>query len=311
MREMKIINTIKSEIDNTRKQIFLSQNNVLEFSYIDKNDGKDIVVVPTQTSCNLGCKFCFLTGLNIPVRNLRSWEMVDGIKYSLMSFRDENEVLLVSFMGCGEPLCNTKQVVKTMNEISNLGYDYNLIRFAVASLIPSKNSLQEFTELVVSNRLLVKFHYSLHTPNDVLRKQLMPAAIPSKEAIFELKRYNRLTGNNVEIHYSLMNNLNDSDKDAEDLSTLLHDTGFNVKVLKLSEKTSELQCSDKVDKFRSILTKNGIDNEYYEPPGNDVGASCGQFLLSYYENKSRPSIRKTFIRVNQKHQSIFAALADK
>ena len=280
---MKLLDTIKSKIDNTVKQVFLSNGDVLEFSYIDKNDGKDIVVAPTQTSCNLGCKFCFLTGLNIPVRNLCRHEIVDGVKYVLMSCRDENEVLLVSFMGCGEPLLNLDKTIKAMNELVNIGYDYNLVRFAIASLIPSKHNLQRFTELVLKNKLLVKFHYSLHTTDDVLRKQLIPAAIPNTDAINGLKTYRIVTGNAVEIHYSLMAGLNDSDKDAENLSQLLSGTEFNVKILKLSEKDSELKQSNRVEEFRNILSKNGIQNEYYDPPGSDVGSSCGQFLLDYYE----------------------------
>jgi len=279
---MKLLDTIKSKQDNTIKQVFLSNGDVLEFSYIDKRDGKDIVVVPTQTSCNLGCKFCFLTGLNIAVRNLKPYEMIDGVKYALTTFRNENKILLVSFMGCGEPLLSIDKTIWAMKELANCGYDYNLIRFAVASLVPSYRHLELFTDAVKENHLLVKFHYSLHTSDDTLRKTLMPAAIISKNAINGLKTYNKVTGNAVEIHYSLMNNLNDSDKDAEDLSKLISGTGFNVKILKLSEKDSALQGSNRVNEFREILTKNGIDNEYYEPPGSDVGSSCGQFLLDYY-----------------------------
>ena len=284
---MKLLDTVKSKIDNTSKYVFLSKGDILEFSYINKNDGKDIVVVPTQTSCNLGCKFCFLTGLNIPIRNLSPYEMVDGVKYSLISRRDENKILLVSFMGCGEPLLNIDKTVKAMSELLNIGYDYNLIRFAVASLVPSKRSLEDFTQLVQDKKLLVKFHYSLHTPNDKLRKQLIPAAIPSWEAFLGLRRYKLVTGNAVEIHYSLMDNINDFDKDAEDLCKLLDGTGFNVKILKLSEKDSDLKQSNKVNEFRDILSKNGIENEYYEPPGSDVGSSCGQFLLDYYKKYAK------------------------
>ena len=285
---MKLLDTIKSKIDNTAKYVFLSNGDILELSYIDKNDGKDIVVVPTQTSCNLGCKFCFLTGLNIPVRNLCRHEMVDGVKYVLMTCRDENEVLLVSFMGCGEPLLNIDKTIKAMNELVNIGYDYSLTRFAVASLVPSRHNLQRFTELVLKNQLLVKFHYSLHTTDDVLRKQLIPAAISSAEAIDGLKTYNITTGNAVEIHYSLMAGVNDSDSDAENLSKLLSETPFNVKILKLSEKnTADLKQSNRVEDFRSILSKNGIENEYYDPPGSDVGSSCGQFLVDYYKKYSK------------------------
>ncbi len=284
---MKLVETLRSRIDKTVKQVFLSQDDVLEFSYINKGDGKDIVVVPTQTACNLGCKFCFLTGLDLPVRNLRPDEMIDGIKYSVTTFHDDNKILLISFMGCGEPLLSTEKVIKTMASLSDLYFcdDYNLVRFAVASLIPSKHSFIKFKDLVIANNLqqLVKFHYSLHTIDPAIRKQLMPAALPHIESIELLKAYKEETNNAVEIHYSLMDLLNDKDIDAKELSELLKGTGFNVKILKLSEKDYKIQASNRVSEFRKILTDNGIENEYYEPPGSDVGSSCGQFLLDYYK----------------------------
>jgi len=50
---------VNSTIDNTRKYIFYTEDKlVIEFSYINKNDGKDIICIPSQSFCNLGCKFC-------------------------------------------------------------------------------------------------------------------------------------------------------------------------------------------------------------------------------------------------------------
>jgi len=192
-------------------------------------------------------------------------------------------------MGCGEPLLSSEKVVKTMASLPSFYFceDYSLVRFALASLIPSRHSFIKFLDLIIKHGLhrLVKFHYSLHTIDPVLRKQLMPAAIPSTEGIQLLKMYKEETKNNVEIHYSLMDSLNDTDEDAKKLSELLKDTGFNVKILKLSEKESaDLKVSNRV--FRKILTDNEIENEYYEPPGSDVGSSCGQFLLDYYQKYS-------------------------
>ena len=59
---MTLIEIIKSEYDSTLKYIFKTADNlIVEFSYIDKNDGKDIICVPSQTMCNLACKFCHTT----------------------------------------------------------------------------------------------------------------------------------------------------------------------------------------------------------------------------------------------------------
>ena len=47
---LNLIKTLKSTNDNTVKYIFESNNSILEFSYIDKCDGKDIF---TCTSCGM------------------------------------------------------------------------------------------------------------------------------------------------------------------------------------------------------------------------------------------------------------------
>jgi hypothetical protein len=37
--------------------------------------------------------------------------------------------------------------------------------------------------------------------------------------------------------------------------------------------------------LESMFPDTGIEVEYYTPPGLDIGASCGQFLLDYYKAK--------------------------
>jgi len=68
----------------TIKYIFYTEDKlVIEFSYIDKDDGKDIICVPSQTMCNIGCKFCHTTDYigKIKTRNLTKEEIVAGIDY--------------------------------------------------------------------------------------------------------------------------------------------------------------------------------------------------------------------------------------
>ena len=293
---MKCIKIIRSGIDNTIKYVFDSNGSILEFSFINKNDGKDIVVVPTQTSCNLGCKFCFLTGLKIPVKNLTSLEIVQGVNYVLNDRSVKNKTLLISFMGCGEPLLTLNEVISSMYVFREL-YDsyYNVVRFAVASLIPSISSFYRFTNFIYEDGLRCKFHYSLHTIDSDLRKELMPAAedFQRNDISNLLRHYRDETHNSIEIHYSLIDGVNDSDEDATRLIKYLGGTyPIPIKFLKLSEKEGEpYRQSKRIAEFRRILESQGIPTEYYEPPGSDVGSSCGQFL-SYVSQEDPPAFRQ-------------------
>ena len=113
---MQLLEVIRSKTDKTIKFVFLSGNQIIEFSYINKNDGKDIICAPTQTACNLGCKFCYLSDIKLPVRNLEPYEIVASVnfiveKLQLHEGKNANSVLLVSYMGCGEPLLNIANVI--------------------------------------------------------------------------------------------------------------------------------------------------------------------------------------------------------
>ncbi len=279
---MKLLETVHSKIDNTVKYIFLSRGkDIIEASYINKNDGKDIICIPTQTSCRMKCKFCFLSDLNIRVRILSSEEMFAAITYIAAENR-KNDTLLVSFMGCGEPLENFVQVPQTIEHVGALFLDeYKYVRIGLASLVPTVWVLEKFLGDLRNIGCPLKFHYSLHSPKQQVRKMLMPAAADFNEVLPILRHYAK-DKIKVEMHYSLIDGVNDTREDAKLLSELVKP--FPVKVLKLSEKhDSGLEGSVYAQQFRQWLDEEGVQNEYYEPPGADVGASCGQFLLDYYK----------------------------
>lgn len=56
-----------------------------------------------------------------------------------------------------------------------------------------------------------------------------------------------------------------------------------------SKQGVDFQQSKKVKEFQAALTNANIPNEYYQPPGWDIGSSCGQFLMDYYTNIHKPS----------------------
>ncbi|GMQ95549.1 MAG: 23S rRNA (adenine(2503)-C(2))-methyltransferase RlmN [Patescibacteria group bacterium] len=292
--DLKLLKIVRSNVDNTVKYIFLSRGQIVEFSYINKKDGKDIICAPTQTSCNLGCKFCFLSDYDLVVRNLTPEEILFPVKYivhdlGLLVRPHHNNVLLISFMGCGEPLLNIKNVVETCNRIINeFKENYGVVRFAVASLIPKIKLMRDFTEAVKKNAIPLKFHLSLHSPDPGVRKEIMPSADQISESIEMVKLFMSSTGNSAEIHYSLIDGINDREEDVAMLTKLLMGQGIPVKFLSYNEKPSlDFECSERVDYFRETLECEGVETEFYIPPGIDIGSSCGQFLMEYYEQYNK------------------------
>lgn len=285
---MILLNKIKSKVDSTVKYVFLTNDKlVVEFSYINKNDGKDIICVPTQTSCQMKCKFCHISDISHKLihRNIVAHEITEAIgfiHYDLGLYTQK--MLLVSFMGCGEPLENYQEVIYAMEDIS---VNYAPARFAIATSLPESCCLNffKFTEAVTQKQLNVKLHLSLHYTDDSTRREWMPCSLYIGPSITALKYYNQVTGNPIEIHYTLIGRVNDSKDDAVALCRKLKHKNAVVKFLLFNEKESLDNCASNDDTkkmFSDYCTYYGIEHEFYTPPGIDVGASCGQFLLDYY-----------------------------
>ena len=290
--KLKLRKMVFSKDDDTIKYVFLrnSTSATLEFSYINKKDGKNIICVPCQTMCNIGCKFCHTKeyiGI-INVTPISADELVEGIEYIYNDLKlDKNpKTLLVSFMGCGEPILNVKNVIQSMSRIRD-NYPKLYVRFAIATSLPNYASMEFFrlSKLIKSYELDVKLHLSLHYTNNELRKEWMPKSMNIESTLASGEFYRVYTSNKVEIHYALIDGINDSVEDAVILCNLLKGKDFNVKFLFYNEKTSlGMHPSEiaKFEMFQEYLNQIGISSEYYKPPGLDVGASCGQFLMDEY-----------------------------
>ena len=291
---MNFIKTIHSSKDNTVKYIFKTEDKlIIEFSYINKDDGKDIICAPTQTMCNIGCKFCHTKEYigKIKNRNLSYYEIFDSVKFILddLNLYEHNRILLISFMGCGEPILNVDHIIDSMNimkkTFENDGVSF--VRFAIATSIP-KYKADEFFKLIFKINeysLPVKIHLSLHYTIDIIRKDWMPASLDIIPSLSAVDFYKKLTNNAVEIHYTLIDGVNDTEQDAILLSNFLKDKNMNVKFLFFNEKESlnyHASNKEKISIFRKYLDKYSISHEYYIPPGLDIGSSCGQFLMDYY-----------------------------
>ena len=287
---IRLLDSIKSKIDNTIKYVFLASDKLIfEVAYINKDDGKDILCVSTHTACTLGCKFCFTTEFKdkLKAREITGDEITQAVSsiYEDLDLDNTKRLLLVSYMGCGEPTFNIPGVIGSARRIHKL---YPNSRFAIATLMPKHNcrSFFEFTQAVIKYKLPIKVHFSLHFTENVIREDWMPAASKIKTSLVMLKFYQEATGNKVELHYTLIEGANDSYLNALELASLLRPYKFPVKFIKHNVNDNNyiplISDTVKMDMFQAILNADNIFSEYYIPPGGDVGASCGQFLFNYY-----------------------------
>lgn len=286
---MKVLNKIKSKKDEAYKYIFLLDNNlIVEATFIDKGDEKYIICMPNQTGCLMKCKFCFLTDLehiktyNISVDNLI--HIVNIITNDLNIKEDiktGKKLLLLSFMGSGEPLCNYRNILNAIWLIKN---KYKNVRGAIATIMNSFELFDKFSEMVKSLKLDVKVHLSMHYTDDRVREQWMPKAGNLHQSIEKIKQYE----GKKEIHYTLIKDVNDTIGNINILiDEFKGDPDITIKFLRFNPKDSEDSIGTDENKIQEIVEymKMNMMNEIevYTPPAGDVGGSCGQFLLDYYK----------------------------
>jgi 23S rRNA (adenine2503-C2)-methyltransferase len=298
---MKLLEKVKSTLDKTIKYVFeLSDKIIMEVTYIDNNTGKDIICVATQTMCSMGCQFCHLTDYigKLKLRNIKAEEIVDSVKHihDDLRLKDNNRTLLISYMGCGESLMNYREVEES---IMLLNSHYDNIRFGLSTMLPRKNWDKLFTlaRFVNGFKIPLKIHLSLHYTNDEKRFEMMPSSTKIKASIAALEFYNEITGQPVEVHYTLIKDENDTNTDLSNLVDLLDGKNIPIKFLRFNEKGSnhnERAEKERIQTFRNTLESYGIKAEYYEPPGIDVGASCGQFLFDQYQKQSEKILEDKF-----------------
>ena len=126
--------------------------------------------------------------------------------------------LLISYMGCGEPLLNYKQVKDSMILLRDTYQTIKvpLIRFAIATSLPEFAWINFFnlTNEIHKEKLPVKIHLSLHYTIDSIRKDWMPNSLSILPSLVALEYYKKITNNSVEIHYTLIDGVNDTERDA-------------------------------------------------------------------------------------------------
>ena len=203
----KIIKKLVSQDKNTYKFLFeFKDGNIIE-SVVMKYKHGNSICVSTQVGCRMGCKFCAST-LDGVIRNLTSGEILSQI---LISQKEIDErISNVVLMGSGEPLDNFENVTKFLDLVTSdttLNIGQRHITLSTCGIVPK---IKELADREYSITLAI----SLHAPEDLLRKEMMPIA--NKYSIKDLMEacnyYIDKTNRRITFEYALVKGKNDSIK---------------------------------------------------------------------------------------------------
>lgn len=283
-----IVRKLESK-DGTIKYVFkLFDGEIVECVFMKYKYGNTLCV-STQVGCRMGCKFC-ASGLHGLKRNLSAGEILSEV---ILANRDNGgnkktrAVTNIVLMGSGEPLDNYDNVTKFFKLVSDensLNVSERNISLSTCGIVPNIKKLAD-------DDFQVTLTISLHAPNDEIRKKTMPIAnrYSIAEIIDACKYYFNKTHRRIIFEYTLIKDVNDSDKCAEELAERLKGFPAHVNIIPLNyvkERNLKSPSSKDAYVFLGKLEKLGLSATVRRTLGSDIGGACGQLRNSILEGKA-------------------------
>jgi 23S rRNA (adenine2503-C2)-methyltransferase len=236
------------------------------------SDKRLTVCVSTQVGCPMACDFCG-TGKGGYKRNLTRAEIVDQVLTVQGDFQER--VSNVVFMGMGEPLLNTENVIlaiKSINQDMGIG---------ARSLTLSTVGIRDRILQVAAHQLQITLAVSLHAPNQALREQLIPSAkpYPIEDLLAECREYVEITGRRVTFEYILLAGVNDLPEHALELSKRLRGFQSHVNLIPynpIEEVDYKRPTRDRIEAFVNVLQQQNTAVSVRYSRGLEADAACGQ-----------------------------------
>lgn len=306
--------------DSTEKFVFKVLNKgIIEVAWIKNKERVDVLCLPTHYYCTLGCKFCHLSSpIKTPkMEKISFYDLFPIIRWLIDRYLIADRILL-SFMGVGEP---TYQYTLLKGIYDLLLNNNKEVSFAISTMVPDNGVLKETLVNLLKWNISTKVHFSLHSPKDNVRRKLIPSQnnYSIHDTLRQLFAYEILVKDScrnnmqfyhkncrmIELHYILIDGINDSDEELSLLLELGRVFQIPLKILSFNP-IGNLKKSSREDFWLKKLQEEyepGVT--YYIPPGQNIGSSCGQFTKHYYLGCTNEKELEEFEEWRKKYQIDF------
>ncbi|MBE5766332.1 MAG: 23S rRNA (adenine(2503)-C(2))-methyltransferase RlmN [Clostridiales bacterium] len=268
--------TIREAIQEgeTEKYLYaLPDENIIEGVKLKYHYGSTLCV-STQVGCAMGCAFCAST-LDGCVRNLTAGEMLGQIVAVNRRLEPSGDKLRNAvLMGSGEPLANYDNTVKFLRLLREYGMSLRGVSLSTCGLA---DRMRAFAEEDLPITLCV----SLHAPNDEIRKRIMPVArtYAMDDVIDACRNYVGKTGRRVIFEYTMIDNVNCSLANADELASRLRGLQCHVNLIPLNpvkERNMKAPSLRDQDAFMHRLEQKRVSVTRRRALGSEIEGACGQ-----------------------------------
>jgi 23S rRNA (adenine2503-C2)-methyltransferase len=237
---------------------------------------RSTICVSSQVGCAVDCQFC-LTALLGVKRNLTAGEIVGQVCAVLndQQVSPPQERVNIVFMGMGEPFLNYENFMRAVCLlVEGVQIPESRMTVSTAGIVPRIYDLG-------AEPVRPKLAISLNAPNDEIRSRLMPInrkwnleKLVTAARDFPLRNRERLT-----FEYVLLDGVNDSGRDARELSELIRGLRAKVNLIALNPGPGiafQTPAENRVAQFQKILIAADVPTFVRRPRGRDIYAACGQ-----------------------------------
>jgi 23S rRNA (adenine2503-C2)-methyltransferase len=245
------------------------------------------ICISTQVGCAMGCVFC-ASGLAGFRRDLSAGEIVAQLLqvcYLEDARTPRAHAELASFdnivvMGMGEPLANYDALIAALTIVNadwGLGFGARRITISTSGLVPK---ILQLADEPLGFRLAI----SLHGATDEVREKIMPInrAYPLAKLLPAVKTFNERHGRMVTLEFILIDGINDSLDQADQLRDIARDLHAHVNLIPYNTVAGlawKRPSVTRQERFADVLRAAGLSVTLRREKGHDIDAACGQLRL--------------------------------
>lgn len=277
--------TFQESTDGTKKYLFpVKEGKFIESVFIPEPE-RATLCISSQVGCKMGCVFC-MTGKQGFLGNLTSGEILNQI----MSLPESDRLTNYVFMGMGEPLANTENLLKALDIMSSsygLGISPSRITVSTIGILPGLEQIMERSRCHIA--------VSLHTPFDLERQQIMPIekAFPVKRVVEFLKSKSSDRQRRISFEYIMFKGINDTARHINGLTRLLNGLRCRINLIRyhsIPEVDFEPSDEETIRWFKTRLNEKGLLTTIRASRGKDIFAACGMLSTKQQESLGNKTI---------------------
>ena len=268
--------------DNTAKLLIeLHDGLLIESVLLTDERGRRTACISSQVGCAMGCSFC-RTGRMGLKRNLSAPEIAEQYLHLKRLYGDIGNIV---FMGMGEPLANTAEVIESIRfftDPSGLNMSPRRITLSTCGITAG---IRELAEDAPPVRLAV----SLVTADEKQRVKIMP--VTKNNSLEDLRAalldYQRRGGKRITLECAIIKGVNDSAAAAGQIADWSRGLGVIINVIPWNP-ASEIDFEEPSDRdleaFCRELERRKLPFTRRYRRGRGLNAACGQLATDNSQN---------------------------